>query len=219
MLRRIFLGAATFLVAGAAPLAAQNQTAACAAVVDSKVGYWAAFDLAGAPSDDVSSLRFAIVERPADAGNTWYEFSAITNQGPVVIQLDVPGWPFKTDEIQGVIVKMAGQAAMRIPEQMLGMMQQQMGDNPMADFAERCATSAVVGNEKIDVPAGTFSTLHLRNDDDGSEVWISPDVTFGIVKGLVEDGGILTLTGFGKDATSSIPEEPQMMPGMGGPNR
>ncbi len=219
MLRRAFLGAATLLVAGAAPLAAQDQATACAAVVDSKVGYWAAFDLSGAPSDDVSSLRFAIVERPGEAGNTWYEFSATTSQGPVIIQLDVPGWPFTTDEIKGVIVKMAGQPAMRIPEQMLGMMQQQMGDNPMADFAERCATSGVVGHEKIDVPAGTFSTLHLRNDDDGSEAWISQDVPFGIVKGLVEDGGVLTLTGYGTDATSSITEEPQMMPGMGGMNR
>ncbi|MFC1530976.1 hypothetical protein ACFL5T_01850 [Gemmatimonadota bacterium] len=219
MLRRAFLAAVTFVVAAVAPLAAQDHDAACAAVVDTEVGYWAEFELSGAPADDVSSLRFAIVERAGETDKTWYEFSAVTNQGPVIVQLDVPGWPFETDDVTGVIVKMAGQPAMRLPNEMLSMMRQQMGDNPMADFAERCETSSVIGEETMEVPAGTFSTVHLLSDDDGSEVWISTDVPFGIVKGNVPDGGVLELTGFGEDATSSIPEEPQMMPGMGGMNQ
>ena len=219
MLRRAFLAAATLIVVAVAPLAAQDQAAACAAVVDTEVGYWAEFDLSGAPNDEVSSLRFAIVERADEADKTWYEFSANTNQGPVIVQLDVPGWPFETTDVTGVIVKMAGQPAMRLPNEMLSMMQQQMGDNPMADFAAKCASSGVIGNESTEVPAGTFSTLHLQSDDDGSEAWISPDVPFGIVKGTVPDGGVLVLKGFGKDAESSIPEAPQMMPGMGGMNR
>jgi hypothetical protein len=219
MLRRTFLAAVTFVVAAVTPLAAQDQATACAAVTDSEVGYWAEFDLSGAPADDVSSLRFAMIERPDEADKTWYEFSAVTNQGQVIVQLDVPGWPFETTDVTGVIVKMAGQPAMRLPKEMLSMMQQQMGDNPMADFAEKCASSAVIGNESIEVPAGTFSTIHLQSADDGSEAWISPDVPFGIVKGNVPDGGVLELKGFGKDAESSIPEDPQMMPGMGGMNR
>ena len=84
------------------------QAAACAAVMDTEVGYWAEFDLSGAPNDEVSSLRFAIVERPGEADKTWYEFSAVTNQGPVIVQLDVPGWPFETTDVTGVIVKMDG---------------------------------------------------------------------------------------------------------------
>jgi hypothetical protein len=44
-------------------------------------------------------------------------------------------------------------------------------------------------------------------------------VPFGIVQGTVPEGGLLVLKGFGTDAESSIPEEPQMMPGMGGMNR
>ena len=145
MLRRAFLAAVTFVVAAVAPLAAQDHDAACAAVVDTEVGYWAEFELSGAPADDVSSLRFAIVERAGETDKTWYEFSAVTNQGPVIVQLDVPGWPFETDDVTGVIVKMAGQPAMRLPNEMLSMMRQQMGDNPMADFAERCETSSVIG--------------------------------------------------------------------------
>jgi hypothetical protein len=219
MLRRAFLAAAALLVVAVAPLAAQDQAAACAAVVDTEVGYWAEFDLSGAPNDEVSSLRFAIVERPDEADKTWYEFSAVTNQGPVIVQLDVPSWPFETTDVTGVIVKMAGQPAMRLPNEMLAMMQQQMGENPMADFAEKCEASGVIGNESIEVPAGTFSTVHLMNDDDGSEAWISPDVPFGIVQGTVPEGGLLVLKAFGTDAESSIPEEPQTMPGMGGMNR
>jgi hypothetical protein len=219
MLRRAFLAAATFAVVGAAPLAAQNRDAACAAVMDTEVGYWAAFELSGAPSADVSSLRFAIVERDDEPDKMWYEFSAETNQGPVIVQLDVPGWPFESTDVTGVIMKMAGQPAMRLPNNMLAMMQQQMEDNPMADFAERCATSTVIGNEQIDVPAGTFSTVHLKSDEDGSEAWISPDVPFGIIRGNSPDGGVLELRAFGKDAESSIPEKPQTMPGMGGMNR
>lgn len=218
MLRRAFLAAAALSVVAVAPLAAQDQAAACAAVVHSEIGYWAEFDLSGVPGDDVSSLRFAIVERADEAGKTWYEFSAVTNQGPVVVQLDVPGWPFETNDVSGVIVKMSGQPAMRLPQEMISMMQQQMGGNPMADFAEKCEDSEVIGNEDVEVPAGTFSTVRLKSDDDGSEAWISPDVPFGIVKGSVPDGGVLELKGYGTDAESSIPEAPQMMPGMGGMN-
>ncbi len=219
MLRRTLLSAAALVVVAVNPLAAQDRAAACAAVSDSEIGYWAEFDLSGAPGAEVSSLRFALVERPAEADKTWYEFSAVTNQGQVVVQLDVPGWPFDSNDVTGVIIKMAGQPAMRMPNEMISMMQQQMGENPMADFAEKCASSEVMGNESVDVAAGTFSTVHLKSDDDGSEAWISPDVPFGIVKGTVPDGGVLELKGFGRDAESSIPEEPQMMPGMGGTNR
>ncbi len=66
MLRRAFLAAAALIVVAVAPLAAQDQAAACAAIVDTEVGYWAEFDLSGTPGDEVSSLRFAIIERPAE---------------------------------------------------------------------------------------------------------------------------------------------------------
>lgn len=215
MIRRSCLILAGLTVA-ASPIYAQDQADACAAIQETAVGYWAEFDLSGVPGDEVSSLRFAIVERADDADNLWYEFSAETNQGPVVIQLDVPGWPFDTDEVTGVIMKMAGQPAMQLPQEMIAMMQQQMGPNPMVEFSEKCMTSSIVGKETLDVPAGTFSTLHLRTAEDGSEAWISSDVPFGIIKGTAPEGGVLILKDFGTDAKSSITEKPQMMPGMGG---
>jgi hypothetical protein len=219
MLRRTILGASAFLAVVAAPLNAQDQAEACAAVTQSKVGYWAEYDLDDRSTNEVSSLRFAMIERPKEADRTWYEFQAATNRGDVIVQLDVPGWPFEVEQVTGVIVKMAGQPAMRLPTEMLAMLQQQIGDNPMADFADRCAASALLGTESLEVPAGTFSTLHIRSDDGGAEAWISPDVPFGIVKGIAPEGGTLILKGFGKDAISAIPEEPQTMPAMGGMNR
>ena len=216
MLRRVSLLAVALLLFGVPQLAAQDLAEACAAVTSSESGYWAEFSLEGMPSDEVTSLRFAMIERPDESNPTWYEFTAQTNQGEVTVQLDVPGWPFESDQVSGVIVKMAGQPAMRLPKEMIAMMQQQMGANPMADFAERCSTSKPLGTETIEVPAGLFETVHIRSDDNGSEAWISQDVPFGIVKGLVAEGGTLTLVGYGTDASSSITEEPQAMPGMGG---
>ena len=215
MLRRSILAVAPLVVA-AAPLAAQQQADACAAIAETEVGYWAEFDLSDIPDAEVSSLRFALIERPEEANNLWYEFSAQTNQGPVVIQLDVPGWPFETEDVTGVIMKAAGQPAMRLPQQMISMMQQQMGPNPMVEFSEKCMASDYVGTESLEVPAGTFSAVHIKNADDGSEAWINPDVPFGIVKGTAPEGGVLLLREFGTDAKNSIPEEPQTMPGMGG---
>ena len=218
MLKRASLLFIALLVFAVSHVVAQDLADACSAVTDSETGYWAAFNLEGMPGDDVSSLRFALIERPGESNPTWYEFQADTNQGQVTVQLDVPGWPFESDDVSGVIVKMAGQPAMRMPQEMIAMMQQQMGDNPMKDFADRCATSEPLGKETIEVPAGSFETVHIRSGDDGSEAWISPDVPFGIIKGLVPEGGTLELTGYGTDATSSITEEPQAMPGMGGMN-
>jgi hypothetical protein len=218
MLRRVFAAVAALLVFVVPQAAAQDQAAACAAVLESEVGYWAAFNLEGEAAADVSSLRFALIEREGESNPNWYEFHAETNQGPVTIQMDVPSWPFEPADVAGMILKAPGQPAMRMPKEMIAMMQAQMGDNPMVDVAERCAEAEGIGSETIEVPAGSFSTFHIRDDTEQADVWISPDVPFGVVKISMPDGGMMQLTGFGTDATSGITEEPQTMPGMGGMN-
>ena len=218
MLRRVSLAAAALLLIAAPQLNAQDQAAACAAVTQSEVGYWAAFGLEGAAAADVSSLRFALVEREGETNPHWYEFHAETNQGPVTIQMDVPSWPFKPDEVAGMVLKAPGQPAMRMPQEMIAMMQAQMGDNPMLDIAEACTSAEGVGQESITVPAGSFDAFHIREAEEQADVWLSPDVPFGVVKVSMPDGTVMQLTGFGTDATSGITEEPQTMPGMGGMN-
>jgi hypothetical protein len=218
MLRRVTPPITVALLFVVPKLAAQDLSAACSAVTDSEVGYWAEFNLEGMPGEDVNSLRFALIERAGESNPSWYEFQAETQQGQVTIQLDVPGWPFQPDQVQGVIVKMAGQPAMRMPKEMIAMMQQQMGDNPMVDVAERCATAEGLGIESVQVPAGSFEAFHIHDAEQQGDAWISPDVPFGVIKVLVPEGGTMELLRYGTDATSSITEEPQMMPGMGGMN-
>ena len=53
---------------------------------------------------------------------------------------------------------------------------------------------------------------HLRptDDDSATDVWVSPDVPFGMVKVILggDDGGEVVLAGHGDDATSSIRDRP-----------
>lgn len=218
MLRRVTLAAAALLLFAVPDLAAQDQATACAAVTASEVGYWAEFDVQGSPAEEVSSLRFALIERAGETNPNWYEFHAQTSQGPVTVQMDVPSWPFEATDVKGIILKAPGQPAMRMPEEMIAMMQAQMGDNPMVDIAARCEGAEGLGSESVEVPAGSFETFHIRDAEEQADIWISPDVPFGVVKVSSPDGGTMSLTGYGTDATSGITEEPQAMPGMGGMN-
>ena len=196
----------------------QGNEEACGAVGNLEVGHWAAYEFSGVPGQDVSSVRFAIVE--SEGEDFWYEFSAATSEGAVIVQLLVPGFPFQPADIRQVVMKAGDQPAMKLPSQMVSMMQQQMGPNPMLDFAKECASAKSLGRESVGVPAGTFDAWHLENVDERGNVWISSDVPFGVVKGTWKDGGEMALEAFGTDATSSITETPtEGFPGLptGGP--
>ena len=218
MLRRVSLAAAALLLFAVPHLAAQDQASACAAVMASEVGYWAEFDVEGSTAEEVSALRFALIERDGESNPNWYEFHAETNQGPVTVQMDIPSWPFQPADVKGIILKAPGQPAMRMPEEMIAMMQAQMGDNPMVDIATRCEGAEGLGSESIEVPAGSFEAFHIRDAEEQADVWISTEVPFGVVKVSMPDGSTMNLIGYGTDATSGITEEPQAMPGMGGVN-
>lgn len=200
------------LLSAAGGLQAQDRADMCNAVGNASVGDWSAYEFTDAQSGTSGTLRFAVISR--DASDSWYEMQATTAEGEVVVQMHVPGFPFTPDQVTEVIFKAPGQPAMRLPAQMLSMMQQQMAGNPMFDFAEQCAAAEDLGKVTVEVPAGSFEALHLRSADDEGEVWINPDIPFGMIKAEGEGG--LVLTGYGDDAVSTITEEPQAMPGMGG---
>ena len=181
---------------------------------NAEVGDWSSYDFTDPESGQDGTLRFAVVNR--DGSDFWYEMQAATAEGQVIIQMLVPAFPFTPDQVTDVIFKAPGQPAMRMPSQMLGMMRQQMAGNPMFDFAENCAAAEDLGEETVEVPAGTFETFHIRNAGDMGEAWISLDVPFGMIKAEAE--GTVVLTGYGDNAVSAITEEPQSMPGMGGMN-
>ncbi len=196
------LGAAALLasvVAPVVPLAAQNATALCKSIGRVSVGQWSSYAMTSGKADG-AKVRRAIVgqERRGDSTLYWLEISG--NGGPSgkggILQLLVPGFGVDATAIRGMIVKTEGQPAMKMPDQMVSMMGQNMGQN-----------------NDVTVPAGSVRALHLKSVD-GGEAWVARDVPFGIVKAHPKDGGEMVLTGHGMDAKSSITEKPQEMPGM-----
>ncbi len=210
----LFAAAAIGLIA--MPAGAQDIEKVCDAIGGVELGDWAEFKMEGPQAAQVSGIRFAIVDR-GNPQELWFELKAATAQGEQIVQLQVPDFPFKGDEVTQGIVKAMQMPAMRMPDQMLGMMQQQMQSNPMLDVAEQCRGSELIGEEDVTTPAGSMKAWHLKVAD-GNDAWVSGDVPFGIVKGTTgESGGdTMVLTGYGNDATSSITEEPQAMPAMPG---
>jgi hypothetical protein len=203
------------LATTAAPAASQDLAGVCGALGGVDIGERVAFRMEGAQAANVSAVRFAFVDRD-DSKDTWFEVKATTPQGEQIVQLQVPDFPFGAADIAGGIVKPGPMPAMRMPEQMLGMMRQQMASNPMLDIQAQCLQAELLGEETLDGPKGGLKTWHLKVPG-GNDAWVSPDVPFGMVKGTAGDGsGTMVLTDYGTGASSSISEQPQSIPAMPG---
>jgi len=81
-----------------------------------------------------------------------------------------------------------------------------------------CKGVSLVGKEKVTVPAGAIQALHYRSAEHASDSWLSPDVSFSLVKSSGKDY-LVELVKQGEGATSSITEKPREMHGMGQPSR
>ena len=101
-------------------------------------------------------------------------------------------------------VQQGTQPAMRFPDEMVGMLGQQVGQStPALGIVLHCATARVVGSESVVTPAGSVRALHVT-DPDGTEAWRVANVPFGFVKIRTKDGSVMTLASHGASATSSI---------------
>ncbi len=210
------LVALPLLAALNAPLSGQDVGELCKAVSKLSVGQWASFNVTGGKMSG-GAMRLAIVgsERSGDTTLYWYEISMKDpKQGASVMQMLVPGIGSDATGIRGLVIKSGNQPAMKMPQQMMGMMSQQMSQNPAAETARRCAGAQAVGWESLTVPAGPMRALHIKTTE-GGDAWVSKDVPFGLVKMHGTQGDEAVLTGHGLDAKSSIAEKPQEMPGMG----
>jgi hypothetical protein len=198
----VLLGVAT----AASPAAAQ-----CPHLNVPSAGSWASYH-----SDD-GTMRMAILGNETRDGKSMLrmELSRTSKDGPMIMQLLVPGYPYEMTDIHDLVMKAQGRPAMRMNDQMLAMMRSRM---PKDVMAEACSAQNMtrVGEESVTVPAGTFQTTHYRNAESGNDVWLSTAVPFGLVKNHSGNGGDIVLTGTGTDAKSQITETPQEMPGMGG---
>lgn len=200
----------------ASPLAGQDKDKICTDLLNRpmRVGEWADYTWKGGRSDG-SSMRMALVGTEAVAGtpNYWYEiaFNEAT-RGKTIIQLLVPNFGFQSSSIQGLIMKSGTEPAMRMPQQMVQMMAGQMDQNFGANFTRKCQQTTVVGWESLTVAAGTFRALHVKDTGEATDVWIVPDLYFGLVRAQMKDGSSMELSGKGTGAKSSITETPQVMP-------
>lgn len=200
----------------ASPLVAQDKEKLCTDLQNRpmRVGEWADYRWTGGRSDG-SAMRMALVGTEAVAGksNYWYEiaFNDAT-RGKTIIQVLIPSLGFQASSVHGLIIKSGKEPAMRMPEQMIQMMGNQMNKNFATEFARRCQQMDVVGWEQVTVPAGSFRALHVKDAAEQTDAWLLADLYFGLLKAKLKDGSAMELTGRGQGAKSSITETPQMMP-------
>jgi len=215
------LGAAAF-VRPATGQASQEKEKICSQIQNRTlaVGSWASYKGTGGRTNG-STMRMAVVGTEPHEGTTyfWYEVTIADPARPrdnMIMQMLVLG--LGKGSVRSVVMKSGDQPAMKMPPQMIQMINSAPGMNMAADLARQCQEMEVVGWELITVPGGEFRALHLRNPRTGmvSEVWVQPDLQFAMVKAILKDGGVMELTGQGTGAKSSITEPPQEMPGLPG---
>lgn len=162
------------------------------------------------------TMRLALLGSETRAGKNLFrvEMSMTSKDGPMIMQVLVPGYPYEMSSVEDFVIKAAGRPAMRMNAQMLQMMASRMPKDQIAEFC-RNARMNRVGEESITVPAGTFRTIHYHDAESGNDVWVSETIPFGLVKTTMARGGEIVLTGRGTDARSQITETPQEM-GMPG---
>ena len=199
------------LVSGAVTLSAQSLVEACEALGHITVGQWAEYQISSPDPQANGQARFAIVdmEEVDGKGYYWHEMRMAAPMGTMVIQMLVPSYPYSSSEIHSAVMQMGDQPAMAVPDQMLAMMQSEGSLDPAQEIAELCSEAELVAEESITVSAGTFDVLHLRIpiESDLSDLWLSVDIPFGLIK-LTGPGVDISLLGHGLEATSSIRERP-----------
>jgi len=221
----------TLLIAGLT-LCAVYATLAAAQVSDKEkicsqvenrtftVGTWASYNWTGGSSPG-STMRISVVGKEPHEGTTyyWYEVAIEDPRRPnakVIMQMLLPR--LGAAGVRSVVLKNGDQPAMRMPPQMIQMINSAPGMNMASEMTRACHEMEVVGWEQVTVPAGQFRALHLKHPRPTmvSEAWIQPDQQFAMIKGTWKDGGVMELAAQGTGAKSSITETPVEMPGLPG---
>jgi len=89
------------------------------------------------------------------------------------------------------------------------------GQHGMSDLRKECAKMKFVGEETVEVPAGSYQTRHYSGPEGDS--WISTDVpAWRMVKMVTKEGDTIVLTAVGTGAKNEITEKPMDMKSMMG---
>jgi hypothetical protein len=208
LLKTAVAGAALFTMS-VLPMVAQDCTVG---IRPPAAGSWAEYTV----KDGTMRLALLGTEKRGEKNLIRMEISMTSREGPMIMQMLVPGYPYEIGSIEDFVMKAGNRPAMRMSPQMLQMMSSRM---PKDQITEMCRNSRMtrVGAESVTVPAGTFPTVHYRDAESGNDVWVSESLPFGMVRTKLKNGEEIVLTGQGTGAKTQITETPQEMPAMGRP--
>ena len=223
---RMQITAAALAVAASAagPLQAQDACQDAAKILGKapRLGEWAEYTFQKADAKEKPSpMRGAFIKSEERDGRTlyWLQMLMPDPKGgkPMIVQALMPWDPSASGrpEIVESVMKMGDQPAIKMPS---GMPKQ----SNAPDFREECKKSKFVGEEKVTVPAGTFTARHYQSPD--GEMWVSADApVWHLVKFVSKKGDTMTLSARGTGAKSEITETPmsmgEMMKGGKAPSR
>ena len=169
------------------------------------MGSWAQYTSSRDGQDFTSRIALVGQEKRDGKDALWFESTSETPRGKMISEVLVPGYPYAPDAVMEVVMKRGDQPAMKMSGSMMASMRGQGGQGAsapagqagmarggrgggmgrggaMSNWTEQCRSLTVVGQESVKVPAGTFTATHLRNAADSTDVWVSRDVPFGMVK-------------------------------------
>jgi hypothetical protein len=196
----------------------QAQGAVCGEnVPEIKLGSYAEYNATS--SRGARPIRVAAVGKETKDGKamTRIEMQTGAADQATVLSLLTESWPFRLGSSKDVVVQPSGRPAMQVEGAMLQMMQQRMASSGSFDFGAQCDGVALVGPESVTVPAGTFQAKHYHNAKFESDVWVSADVPFLVVKSAGKDFS-LELKGSGMGAKPTLAATPAAGAGApGGP--
>jgi hypothetical protein len=181
-----------------------------------KVGAWAEYQGTYNQKTPVTT-RYAVVgtESRNGAEYKWVEFKMhdAKKNTDMIYQMLVPGGgPLQMDGIEEVVMKMGDRPPMKMSGMMLGMMRTQLAKS-MA-FKDACTEVTLVGEEKVSVPAGSFTGKHFHSAKYETDMWVDAKVPFSMLKSVGKSHE-LVLAATGDGAKSAITETPKEMPELG----
>jgi hypothetical protein len=180
------------------------------------VGNWATYQ--SVLNEKPGIARYAVVGTENRNGTEmkWIEYKLVgaKSNDTTVFQMLVPSGPHELGQVEEIVMKYGGRKAMKMTGMMMKMVRGQMEKSSFLN--NMCEGVALVGEQSVTVPAGTFKTYHFHNSKYNSDSWISPSVPFAMVKATGKNHDI-ALTATGTGATSSITETPQDL--MGGASK
>ena len=181
-------------------------------------GRWAEYQ--ATYTDDSYSVRYSVIGHENRGGNDlkWVEMriQGGKRKTDMIYQVLIPHSLAELGQVQEVVFKPGDKPAMKMSGPMMQMIRGELEKQTF--YGNICKGVSLVGREKVRVPAGTFQTLHFRNEENGTDTWLAPSAPFSLVKSSGKNFQV-ELTAAGQGATSSIKEKPQEMQGLGGPSR